>query len=110
MNEQNKGPVRYNYTAASVSHARFSRECEINKFAELSVSSQDLLLISYPRFKVLSTNLVQHMTVLRRWKFWEYLPLLASVAGCSWLWISAFLFRRKLSLALKKGVTGQRGG
>lgn len=62
-----------------------------------NVSSQDLLLISYPRFKVSSANLVQHMTVLRRWKFWEYLPLLASVAGCSWLWISASLSRRKLS-------------
>lgn len=37
--------------------------------------------MSHPRFKVLSSNLVQQMTVLRRWRFWEYLPLLASVAG-----------------------------
>lgn len=43
------------------------------------------------------------MTVLRRWRFWEYLPLLASVADCSWPRVSASLFSRKLSSALKKG-------
>lgn len=47
------------------------------------------------------------MTVLRRWRFWEYLPLLASVADCSWPRVSASLFSRKLSSALKK--RGWRG-
>lgn len=38
------------------------------------------------------------MTVVRRWRFWEYLPLLASVLGREF----QLLFCRKLSPALKK--------
>lgn len=38
------------------------------------------------------------MTIVRRWRFWEYLPLLASVLGREF----QLLFSRKLSPALKK--------
>jgi len=51
------------------------------------------------------SNLAQQMTMKRPWRFWEYLPLLAIVAGCCWLQVSASLLGRKLSLTLNKGVT-----
>lgn len=60
-----------------------------------NTSSQNSLLTSQLRFKALSSKLVQQMTVLWRCRFWEYLPLLACVAGCSWPLVLAFLFSGK---------------
>lgn len=69
-----------------------------------NVSSQDSLLIRHPRLQVLYSNPVQQMTVLRRWRFWEYL---ASLGESLWPCVSASLFSRKLSWHWKKGWQGK---